>query len=61
MAIDPENIINIGDQMLSRNSEMFTTDFETNKEVVETLTDVESRRVRNRIAGYVTRRKKADS
>lgn len=31
----------------------FTTDFETNKRLVEQFTDVESKKVRNRIAGYL--------
>ena len=32
-------------------------DFETNKESVSKLTNVESKGVRNRIAGYITRKK----
>ena len=31
------------------------TDFEANKEMVSTLTDVSSVKMRNRIAGYITR------
>jgi small subunit ribosomal protein S17e len=33
----------------------FTTDFETNKRLVEQYTDVTSKTVRNRIAGYLVR------
>ncbi len=33
----------------------FTTDFETNKRLVEQFTDVTSKKVRNRIAGYCVR------
>ena len=33
----------------------FTKDFEGNKEMVATLTDVSSVTMRNRIAGYITR------
>ncbi len=33
----------------------FTIDFETNKRLVEQYTDVESKKVRNRIAGYIVR------
>lgn len=33
----------------------FTVDFETNKRLVEQYTDVESKKVRNRIAGYIVR------
>jgi small subunit ribosomal protein S17e len=33
----------------------FTDDFETNKRLVEQLTDVGTKKVRNRIAGYLVR------
>jgi small subunit ribosomal protein S17e len=33
----------------------FTDDFETNKRLVEQLTDVKTKKVRNRIAGYLVR------
>jgi small subunit ribosomal protein S17e len=58
MTIDPHDIIDIGDTLLQRNPDLFTTDFESNKEKVEEQTSLESRRVRNRIAGYVTREKR---
>lgn len=53
-----EDVISIGDTLLERYPDRFTADFETNKRRVENLTDVESKRVRNRIAGYVTRCKR---
>ncbi|UHQ96155.1 30S ribosomal protein S17e [Natrinema halophilum] len=55
MAADSENIINVGNTLLERYPEGFSSDFEENKNRVEKLTDVESKRIRNRIAGYVTR------
>ena len=36
--------------------EVFSDDFDENKEAVTLVTNVESKRVRNRIAGYVTRK-----
>lgn len=33
----------------------FSTDFEHNKQVVEKLTDLKYKDLRNRIAGYITR------
>ena len=60
MTIDPENIIDIGNSLLSQYEEAFCTDFEANKQSVERLTDVESQRVRNRIAGYITRKMNGD-
>jgi small subunit ribosomal protein S17e len=47
----------MGTLLLERYPEAFNTDFETNKENVSKLTNVESKPVRNRIAGYVTRKK----
>jgi small subunit ribosomal protein S17e len=44
---------------MERYDEAFSTDFEHNKEVVAELTNVESKGVRNRIAGYITRKKQS--
>ncbi len=40
---------------MQRYPDKFTTDFENNKKAVQLLTTVSSIKVRNRIAGYVTR------
>jgi small subunit ribosomal protein S17e len=55
MPIKPAYIKKIGRQLLEEYPDVFTEDFEANKEAVEELTNVESKTVRNRIAGYVTR------
>jgi small subunit ribosomal protein S17e len=55
MAIDPDDVIEIGDSLLERHSDAFGTDFAANKTQVEQLTSVESRHLRNRVAGYITR------
>lgn len=57
MPIDPTDVIDIGDSLLDRHGDAFGTDFEHNKTQVEQLTRVESRHLRNRVAGYVTRSK----
>ena len=57
MAIKPKYIKQLGNVLLERYPDSFNTDFETNKESVTTLTNVESKGVRNRIAGYITRKK----
>jgi small subunit ribosomal protein S17e len=57
MGVDSQNIINIGDTLLGQNPDTFSSDFERNKDMVDRLTDVRSRRIRNRIAGYITRQK----
>ncbi|MCD6589961.1 30S ribosomal protein S17e [Candidatus Woesearchaeota archaeon] len=48
----------IGQELFARYSDQFTTDFEENKKKVVELLDVSSKKMRNVIAGYVTRLKK---
>lgn len=55
MPIDSDDIISIGNELLERYSDAFTEDFEQNKRKVEQLTDLRSKHVRNRVAGYITR------
>jgi small subunit ribosomal protein S17e len=57
MAIKPDYVKKTGKLLLEQYPTAFTTDFETNKESVSKLTDIESKGVRNRVAGYVTRKK----
>ncbi|MFP9192044.1 30S ribosomal protein S17e [Natronosalvus vescus] len=59
MAIKPAYIKKTGNVLLEKYPEAFTTDFEQNKDSVTELTNIESKGVRNRIAGYVTRKKGA--
>ena len=56
MAIKPDYVKKTGTILLERYPEAFNDDFETNKESVQRLTNIESKGVRNRIAGYVTRK-----
>lgn len=42
-------------ELLRKHEEVFTDNFQANKELVDELTDVESKELRNRIAGYATR------
>ena len=57
MAIKPKYIKQLGNVLLEEYPDSFNTDFETNKDSVEALTTGEYKGVRNRIAGYVTRKK----
>jgi len=45
----------IARELMQRYPDKFTTDFENNKKAVELLTTLSSVKLRNRIAGYVTR------
>ncbi|PSG95963.1 30S ribosomal protein S17e [Thermoplasmatales archaeon SW_10_69_26] len=42
-------------ELLRKHEEVFTDDFQTNKQLVQELTDIESKELRNRVAGYTTR------
>jgi len=57
MAIKPKYVKQLATLLLEKYPQSFNTDFETNKENVTRLTNVESKGVRNRIAGYITRKK----
>lgn len=59
MAIKPAYIKKTGNLLLEQYPEAFSTDFEHNKESVTVLTNVESKNVRNRIAGYVSRKRQS--
>ncbi|WP_332899515.1 MULTISPECIES: 30S ribosomal protein S17e [unclassified Haladaptatus] len=56
MAIKPAYVKKTGHRLMEQYPDAFNTDFEHNKDTVEELTNIESKSVRNRIAGYVTRK-----
>jgi small subunit ribosomal protein S17e len=59
MAIKPAYVKKTGKILLERYPDAFGHDFEHNKDVVTELTNIESKGVRNRIAGYITHKKGA--
>jgi small subunit ribosomal protein S17e len=59
MAIKPAYVKKTGRVLLERYPDAFGPDFEHNKQAVTQLTNVESKGVRNRIAGYITRKQAA--
>ena len=61
MAIKPAYIKKTATLLLEQYPEAFSTDFEHNKESVTALTNVESKNVRNRIAGYVSRKQQSEA
>lgn len=46
------------EDIVSKDSEAFTTDFNENKKVLDSKLNISSKKMRNVIAGYVTRLKK---
>ncbi|PSP90429.1 30S ribosomal protein S17e [Halobacteriales archaeon QS_4_69_34] len=59
MAIKPAYVKKTAAELLERYPKAFSGDFEHNKESVTALTDIDSKGVRNRIAGYIARKQRA--
>jgi small subunit ribosomal protein S17e len=56
MGIKPSYIKNLGNELLAKQRERFTKNFDENKQQLGSLATIESKRVRNRVAGYITRK-----
>ncbi len=56
MAIKPAYIKNLATALIEEYPDHFSDDFEENKQQVAQLTNIDSKEVRNRVAGYVTRK-----
>jgi len=48
-------IKSLGDRLLEEHADKFTTDFEKNKKVIDSLKDMNSKKMRNVLAGYITK------
>jgi Ribosomal protein S17E len=55
--IKPTYIKKLGRQLMQAVPD-FTDDFDVNKKIVEEHTNIESKGVRNRVAGYITHKKR---
>ena len=53
--VRPEAVKKNAREVIKRYPDKFTTDFEENKKLLESLLEISSTRLRNRIAGYITR------
>ena len=54
--VRPSYIKNLVYKLLEKHAGEWTADFEENKKKVELYTDIESKIIRNRVAGYITRK-----
>jgi len=61
MPIKPGYVKKTGNILLERYPDAFSDDFEHNKDGVDTLTNIESKDVRNRVAGFISRKKSGDA
>jgi len=53
--VRPDCIKKLARKLVERFPKRFNSDFENNKRMVAALTDITSTKIRNRVAGYVTR------
>lgn len=53
--VRPEHVKKVARELIRLNPEKFNNDFENNKNMVNALAHTSSVKLRNRIAGYITR------
>ncbi|MGB9134846.1 MAG: 30S ribosomal protein S17e [Candidatus Bathyarchaeia archaeon] len=53
--VRPEHVKKVSRELIERYPERFTTDFQTNKKALGAVAQIYSPRLRNRVAGYITR------
>ncbi len=53
--VRPEHVKRLARKLVERFPDKFTTNFENNKRQVDALTNVNSIKLRNRVAGYIVR------
>jgi small subunit ribosomal protein S17e len=53
--VRPEKVKKIARELIRRYSDKFTTNFEENKRALSSIANIPSIRLRNSIAGYITR------
>ena len=56
MGIKPSYIKSLGTELLSKQREHFSNSFDENKQQLGKSAIIGSKRVRNRVAGYITRK-----
>ena len=56
MGIKPSYIKNLGNALLVKQRDYFTNNFDENKQQLGSSAIIDSKRVRNRVAGYITRK-----
>jgi len=54
--VKPTYIKAIAQELIREKPEVFTGDFNENKNLVSQYTNIKSKKIRNRVAGYITRK-----
>ena len=55
MPVKPKYVKEVGVEIVEKYPDYVSKDFDTNKEIVNSVMDIKSTPVRNRIAGHITR------
>jgi small subunit ribosomal protein S17e len=55
-SVKPNYIKNFADDLMKIHQGVFNNDFEHNKDMVTEYTDIKYKTIRNRVAGYITRK-----
>lgn len=53
--VRPEKVKKIARELVKQHTDQFTTDFEKNKKALDSMATIYSSKLRNLIAGYITR------
>lgn len=53
--VRPDHVKRLARELVEQFPDKFTTDYENNKKLIKTLTNVSSKKIRNRVAGYIIR------
>jgi small subunit ribosomal protein S17e len=53
------SIKNMGDEMIREHGSKFSTDFEKNKVILNEIREIKSSKIRNTLAGYITKKMKS--
>lgn len=54
--ITPTHIQRLGRELIQKNPKKFSKDFEHNKKKVNELAEIQTNKLRNRLAGFITRK-----
>lgn len=55
-----ESVKNLAKDLMNKHHDKFTTDFDTNKRLVEELAVGSTKTIRNKVAGYISRLKRIE-
>ncbi|MBD3185345.1 30S ribosomal protein S17e [Candidatus Bathyarchaeota archaeon] len=58
--VRPDFIKRIARELVEKEPHLYTVNFEENKQILNQITDIKTKRLRNRIAGYITKLIKQD-